>query len=293
VTAKYLAACLLVSAPLRAAAPPTLAECLDGLSAAATTFSATAPGLMATETLDQRGRRGTIDLLRKATPGDLKKSTIRLPEEFRVHQVVSNWTLAPAGEEHALHEVRQIVEVDRKPVIAAGEARHALTIGLTSASDRTKRELLENFDQDELEGAVVDFSQVLLLFDRRHQTDYSFSWLRADTIDSEPMAVIAYRQTGGDEGLTAFHDRTEVRQTIRGEIWLRESDLLPRRITMNTEERWSAKYALRTEAQVDYAPSQYWLVPLTVTHKQFLNADVVMENDLSYADFHRADRIVP
>jgi hypothetical protein len=284
---------MLLSAQLDAATQPGLAECLEGLATAASTFSTTAPGLIATETLDQRGRRGTIDLLRKATPADLKKSAIRLPEEFRSHQVVSTWTLATMGEEHALHEVRQIVEVDGEAARPAAEARHALTIGLTSPDDSTKRRLLENFQQEQLEGAVVDFSQILLLFDRRHQRDYAFSWLREDSIGGEDVSVIAYHQTGGGEGLTAFDDRTEVRQPIRGEIWLRLSDLLPLRITMNTEERWSAKYTVRTEARVDYMPSPLWLVPSAVIHKQFLNADLVMENDLSYADFHRADRIVP
>jgi hypothetical protein len=62
---------------------------------------------------------------------------------------------------------------------------------------------------------------------------------------------------------------------------------------MNTEEKLSPKYTVRTQAQVDYTPSPYWLIPAAVTHQQFLNSDVVMENHLHYADFHRADRIVP
>ena len=272
--------------------PPDIAACLDALAQAASTFALTAPGLMATETLEQRGRRGTIDLLKKATPADLRKSTIHLAEEFRDHQVISSWALHPAGEGHALHEIRQIESIDSK-VIPATEARHALTIGLASADDKAKRELLENFEQEELEGAVVDFSQILLLFSRGRHSDYSFARVRSDSLGDEAVSVISYRQVSGEEGLTAFHDRKEIHEAIHGEIWLRNGDLLPVRITMNTEEKLSPKYTVRTQAQVDYTPSPYWLIPAAVTHQQFLNSDVVMENHLHYADFHRADRIVP
>jgi hypothetical protein len=276
-----------------AATSPTLSECLAGLANAAATFSATAPGLNATETLDQRGRRGTIDLLKKATPGDLKKSTIRLDETFRAHQVVSSWSLTPAGEDRAIHETRRITAVDGKVFTAAPEARHALTIGMVSDDDHTKRALLEDFEQDALEGAVIDFSQILLLFEARRQTDYDFSRQRMDMIGDDAVTVISYRQVSGDEGLTTFHDRIEARLTVHGEIWLRASDLLPLRITMSSEEKLSSRYTVKTEAQVDYAPSLYWLVPAAVTHRQFLNADLVMENDFHYADYHRANRMIP
>ena len=53
---------------------------------------------------------------------------------------------------------------------------------------------------------------------------------------------------------------------------------------MNTEEAFSKKYRIRTEATVDYTPSPFGLVPASVVHRQFLNGgaahdDLMVEND--------------
>ena len=61
----------------------TLDEYLAAIARAAATFATTAPGLMAEETLDQRGRR--------------------------THHVTSSYAFAVIGEERALHEIRKIV----------------------------------------------------------------------------------------------------------------------------------------------------------------------------------------
>lgn len=270
-----------------------LNEVLDGLSRSASTFSLTAPGLIATETLHQRGRHGVVDLLRRAKPGDLRKSRIRLPQDFREHRVVSSWTLAPFGEARVLHEVRRVESFDGRAVAGAAEARHALTAGLISADDRAKRMLLEDFDSQELEGTVVDFGQLLLLFEQSRRNDYSFSASGEDRIGDEAVVKIAYRQVGGDEGLTVFRERSEEKHPARGEIWLRASDWIPLRITLGIEERLSALYMVRTEAAVDYLPSRLGLIPSTVTYRQFLNADLVVENEMKYSDFQRADRMIP
>jgi hypothetical protein len=84
-----------------------------------------------------------------------------------------------------------------------------------------------------------------------------------------------------------FNQRTEDREKTEGQIWLRTRDLLPLRITMNTELLISKKDTVRTEATLDYVPGTYGLVPLSVSQRQFLNADLLVENDLRYADFKR------
>jgi hypothetical protein len=34
-------------------------------------------------------------------------------------------------------------------------------------------------------------------------------------------------------------------------------------------------------------------VPVSVKHKQYLNSDLMVENDLHYVDFERAEAMVP
>jgi hypothetical protein len=278
---------------LRAQVPPDPAEYLDAIARTAATFAATAPRLMAEETLKQRGRRSFVEVLRDAKKDEIRNLEIQLPEDFSVHEVVSSWGFAAFGEAQVLHEIRKIETMDGEAVSDATEARHAMTIGLQSPDDRTKRELLEDFENNALEGAVTDFGQVILLFEKRRQKDYDFTWAGERHLGNQSAAVIRYRQVSGHDGLTVFKETTAQRQPTEGEVWLRTSDLLPLRITINTVETLSKKYRIRTEATVDYTPSRFGLVPLSVTHKQFLNSALMVENDLHYAAFERADTMVP
>jgi hypothetical protein len=274
-----------------------LDEYLDALARTAATFAASAPGLTAEETLDQRGRRGFVEILR-GKKDEIKDLDIRLPQDFRTHEVVSSYALLETGEGHVLHEMRTIVMMDGVSMAAAGSngdsgARHAMTIGLHSADDRTKRRLLEDLEHDQLEGAVTDFGQLILLFARRLQKDYEFTAGQEQRLGGEAVFVLRYRQISGDQGLTFFKERTAERQIAAGQIWLRRKDLLPMRITMNTEEQTSKKFTIRTEATVDYRPSRFGLVPDHVLHRQFLNTSLMVENDLHYVDFHNDRAMIP
>jgi hypothetical protein len=275
---------------LRAQSPPVPDEYLDALARTAATFAETAPGLTAKETLDQRGRRGFVKILR-GKKDDVKKLDITLPPDFRTHRVVSSYALAEIGEGRVLHEIRTIVTMDGKTMATPDEARHILTLGLRSADDGTKRKLLEDLERNQLEGAATDFGQLILLFKKRLQKDYDFSLSSDQQLGGEPVAVLGYRQISGAQGLTVFKDRTEERQPATGQVWLRRKDLLPIRITMNTEERLSKKFTIRTLALVDYMPSRFGLVPASVIHMQFLRAgpandSLMVENDYHYTDFN-------
>ncbi len=209
--------------------------------------------------------------------------------------MVSNYGLAEVGHPKVLHEIRTIVTIDGKPLADSGEARHVLTAGMRSADDETKRRLLENFERNQLEGAVTDFGQLILLFGRRYRNDYRFSMTggRKQRLGDEPVVVIRYRQVSGLQGLTFFKNATEEVEPSSGQIWLRARDLVPVRFTFNTEQIVSRKFTIRTEATVDYAGSPVGLVPQSVTHKQFLNSDLMVENDLHYGEFHRVNGMIP
>ena len=289
-----LSAFILVSAAGQAQAPPDLAECLEALGRTASNFAAGAPGLMSEETLDQHGRRGFIEILR-GKKDEIKNLDFTLPEDFHDHRVISNYGLAEVGRPRVLHEIRTIVTIDGKALDDPGEARHVLTAGLQSPDDDTKRRLLENLDRNQLEGAVTDFGQLILLFGKRYQSDYRFSVNRdrRQHLRSESVFVLKFKQVSGLQGLTFFKDTGEDREPATGQIWLRARDLVPVRIIFNTEEFVSKKFTIRTEATVDYASSPAGLVPQSVTHKQFLNSDLMVENDLHYGEFHRVVGMVP
>ena len=65
---------------------------------------------------------------------------------------------------------------------------------------------------------------------------------------------------------------------------------MPVRITLRTKKALSKSYALLTEAAVDYVPSPFGLVPGTVTHRQYLNTFLMVENDLHYTNYRRPGR---
>jgi hypothetical protein len=274
--------------------PPDLTECLEALDRTASNFAAGAPGLMSEETLDQHGRRGFIEILR-GKKDEIKNLDFTLPDEFHDHKVISNYGLAEVGRPRVLHEIRTIMTIDGKALEDPGEARHVLTAGLQSPDDDTKRRLLENLDREQLEGAVTDFGQLILLFGKRYQHDYRFSVNRdrGQRLGGESVVVVKFKQISGLQGLTFFKGTDEDRQPATGQIWLRARDLVPLRILFNTEEFVSKRFTIRTEATVDYASSPVGLVPQSVTHKQFLNSDLMVENDLHYGEFHRVGGMVP
>jgi hypothetical protein len=267
--------------PLWAQGAPSKVELLEALGNAAATFSRTAPGLGATELLVQRGRVASVDVLKGSTR-EIKKMEVHLPEQFVSHQVSSSWSLSAKG---PLHEVRTIRTMDYTPVDLAHAARHALTLGLQAPDDDTKKKLLEDLEGGTLQGAVADFVPILLLFNEARQADYTFSYAGRNKIDAEPMLVIRYKQVAGAQAFTEFRDRSEKRHPAEGDIWFRQSDLLPLRITLSAEEVLSVRYILRNEAEVDYTPTKFGLVPATVIHRQLLNEDLLVENKFSYSDY--------
>jgi hypothetical protein len=275
---------LVLFTPLRA---QDVAELLDALAGTAANFAATAPGLSADETLDQRGRRGFIEVLKGKVP-TLKNADLKLPDEFTQHHVKSAWSLA--GEAAALHESRTAVEIDGINMAEAGQIRHPMSIGVADS----RRSTLEDFEHAQLEGAVTDFGPLILLFSSRHLTDYEFAMGAPGELDGEPAVLLTYRQKAGDLGLTVFEQRTAEREPVEGTIWFRAADLLPLRISMKTRKALSKSFFVETEASIDYTPSRYGLVPASVTHRQYLNSFLLVENDLHYSNYqHLGPQLIP
>ena len=275
---RLLASLLLLVATLRA---QEVSELVEALSRSAAIFAITAPGLGADETLDQRGRRGFIEVLNGKVP-TARNSDLNLPEEFQQHHVVSKYILNE--DSYGLHELRSSVAMDGIDAEDARAIRHAMSIGVSDP----RRQSLEDFEREKLEGAVTDFGQLILLFTSRHLADYDFS------LSDPGKPVLTYHQKSGSHGLTVFEQRTAERQPIEGQIWFSADDLVPLRISLKTRKALSKNFAVETEASVEYTPSRFGLVPAAVSHRQFLNSFLLVENDLRYSNYrHTGPELIP
>jgi hypothetical protein len=273
--------------------PLTTGTLIDAIADAAAIFARSAPGIVARERLEQRGRRGFVQVLEqqvKKLPKNTRQDgnfTVKLPAEFRTHIVISDYALGQIGETHAIHELRSILTIDGREISPADEARHALAIGIQSPDDELKHRLLENFERNRLEGAVTDFGQLILLFTAAARSHYTFAMGHERLLNGVPMIALDYAQTSGNTGLTVFHERTMSVRSTRGEIWLRTEDLLPMRIIMDAETPVTATLTIRDNAVVDYAPTVYGLAPAHIHHMQSLGPDLLVENDLQYSGYQR------
>jgi hypothetical protein len=141
-----------------------------------------------------------------------------------------------------------------------------------------------------LRGAVTDFGQLILLFTRRELERYEFAAKGTNSLNGAAVAVFSYKQLDGPEALTLIEaNRKDLmrRLPIEGEIWVRENDHVPLRITLVSKEGEGA-FGLREEATVDYAMSAYGaLLPVSTAHRELRGGNTVAENQFTYTDFHK------
>jgi hypothetical protein len=267
--------------------PLTTGTLVEATARAAAIFARSAPGIVARERLEQRGRRGFVQVLEQQAKKQDSNVTVKLPPEFRTHIVVSDYGLGQIGQTHAIHELRSILTIDGREISPADEARHALAIGIQSPDDELKHRLLENFERNRLEGAVTDFGQLILLFTAAAGRHYTFAMGHKRLLNGVPMIALNYTQTSGATGLTVFHEHTMSVRSTHGEIWLRTEDLLPLRIIMDAETPVTESLQVRDNAVVDYTPTPVGLAPAHIHHMQLLGPDLLVENDLQYSEYQR------
>ena len=254
----------------------------ERLAREAQAFEKIAPELVGRETLHQRVM---VAPRLKLRVGDAAKHPIAAWKE---HEVVSEYAFAVLGRE--IHELRQITSVDGKAVAGETQAQNALAKLITSHNDERKRHALEQLEKYGLQGAATDFGQILLLFTRGNLERYEITAAGPRLLGTVPTQVFHYQQLDGPHALTVFRGgsaaKTE-RLSIEGEIWAREADGLPLRITMSATDSSTDK-TLREEATVDYVMSEYGtLLPVETTHRELRSGVEVEENKFTYTEFHR------
>jgi hypothetical protein len=251
-------------------------------------FQKIAPGLVGRETLHQRALAPPHFKMRV---GDAAKQP--QAADWKEHEIVSEYAFALLGRQ--IHELRQVTSVDGKQVAGEKRATDALAKLITATDDERKARALQQLEKYGLRGGATDFGQILLLFSRGSVERYEFTAAGPRLMGTVATQVFHYQQLDGPQALTVYRGNagaggaTTQRLSVQGEIWVREADGLPVRITMvATGSSTDKDKPLREEATVDYAMSAFGtLLPVETTQRELRAGEEVAENRFSYSDFHR------
>jgi hypothetical protein len=261
------------------------------ISEEAEVFARSARAVLSEETLRQRARKP--DARFRPRVGDA--ATKPPKDEYLTREVVSEYGYSSYKDSpNALHEFRTVISIDGKKFQTPEKARRALSLGMTSADDELKKQMLRDFEKHGLIGAITDFGQVVLLFTKRRLPDYEFAVVRQERLGSETAAVLSFKQKAGKEALTVFTTRAAVHNGLQGFIWVRLPDYLPLRIRL-LSARKDGPFVITTDATVDYAMSPHGcILPTRVEHREYVpnepgkpGGQLLTENIFQYAPFRK------
>ena len=140
------------------------------------------------------------------------------------------------------------------------------------------RKLIES-SGSKLKPPINDISQLILLFATATLNRFSFERNGIGFVGPEQAAVFRYSQHDGPESLTIREGRKRRTQPIHGEVWVRADGSAVLRVTVDVARGDD----IRDHAEVDYitrpdgAP-----VPVSATHREYHNGDMVAETIFSY-----------
>ncbi len=248
-------------------------------------FRRVAPQTLAEETLQQRSLKPPP----RFHPHMGKGATAAPPApEYQTREIVSEYSYAALQDSPgALHEFRQVISVDGRPVSTPEKARHALSLGLKSADDRARKRMLEDFRKLGLIDAAMDFGQILMLFTRRELHNYDFRIEGADRLGADEAIVLTYDQRQGQQTMLVFEGKKTIRAKLDGKLWVRKADGLPLRISLRSQWK-EQRQTRRHEAIIEYTSTPFGIVlPASVKHSEFLDQQLITENLFRYAPFRK------
>ena len=256
-------------------------QALPRIGRQASQFWQAASGYFCRETLHQKALTMPKPKLRIG-----RKAIEAVKPEFKDREIVSFYSLSAfRTTPEALHEFRQVISVDGKPTMPEAKALQKFRTVLGSKDDRARTELQEDFDQTNLAVAATDFGQLILLFTRANLGKYSFERDTPALVGADRAIVMKFRQSGGQESLRIAEPGKQVKQPLSGQLWVRESDFAPLRITL-TATRQLESAEIRDEARVDYAPTSSGAVlPASVVYRRYVDNELKVENVSQYSDW--------
>jgi hypothetical protein len=257
------------------------------LSEEADAFRRLAPSLLGRETLEQKAHKAKARFRPRVGAG----AKAPPPIEWQDRQIVSEYGFAAfAGDTETLHELRRVTSVDGRSIADTKKAEESLAKIIALNDDLREKELLKEFQKYGLVGAVMDFGPLLMLFTPREIEHYEFAPQGGQQLGANKALVFHYSQIDGPELLTVFDpasgDKPQ-KMKVQGEIWVREDNFLPLRITLSVGQGQGAK-AVREEASVDYLVTPFGtLAPSSVDHKELRGGQLMIQNSFLYSDFHK------
>jgi hypothetical protein len=274
----------LLAATLSSQDDGRLEAILGRLAEEAEIFAQAALNLTAEETLQQRARKNP----RRFRPR-LGSGPAQPPKpEYQTREIVSEYGFTIFKEAPGtIHELRQVMAVDGRRIVGREQAREALARGVRSQDDRLKKRMLDQFRRYGLSEAAADFGQIILLFTARRRNDYHFRVLRTERLGADQAVVVDFQQKGGAGTLLIFQGKNAIHQSLAGEVWVRQGDWMPLRITLRSSRRVEKAW-VRDEVSVEYAMSPHGVVaPASVVHRQWAGDELVVENLFRYTAFRR------
>jgi hypothetical protein len=271
----------LLTASLFVAQPPTPAQnraVLVRLGKEADNFERNAHRFTGTEMLRQTQPDGT-----RFGTGP-RGITTKLPGV--VHEIVSEYGYVSSDEPGgSLKEVRIVLTVDGLKWKRGKKDLSALAERIGSHDAKNPARTLESYEDYGLRGFLSDAGQLILIFARHGIEKYDFAYDRNEIGASGPIWVYKYTQLDGWQALTIYGEKETVRQRLAGEIWVQSSDLLPVRVTMQSE-RVVKDAKLRDVTLVDYEPSSWGLLlPSHIDHRQYVDQELFVIDEFFYTAF--------
>ncbi len=254
------------------------------LASRAQSFAEQLPNLVGTETLRQRSISYASRLRIRVGEAALKPA----PPKIRERTIHSELAYALRGqEEKNWYELRTVLTVDGKRVNTPRKAREKLLLGLKSDDERQRLKLMEEFSRYGLEALATDYSLTLLLFrpgeiDRLQLEEAGSEFIGADR-------VLRYRFRRQDDGaaLTLYDQKQVVRQPLVGEIWVRQADMTPVRIRLDSRLEQNG-VVIEDTGEVEYDVSRFGVaVPVRVRHTRQVNGQLVNETNYLYENFQK------
>ena len=214
------------------------------------------------------------------------KATQKLQPELKDREIISFYALSSfRSTPEALHEFRQVLSIDGKSTVLEDRALERFRNILGSRDDRAKTELQEDFAQANLTVAATDFGQLILLFTKANLSKYTFQLDSPVFIGADRATVIRFQQSGGQAALRIEEPGKEVKQPLLGELWVRQNDYLPLRITLTSRRQLESR-EVRDEARVDYTVNAAGgVLPASVVYRRYVNDQLTVENISEYSNW--------
>jgi hypothetical protein len=264
---------------------PAVSDLLSRVAEEAEVLQQNAPKALTTETLQQR----TLLPPSRFRPRIGKAALESAKPRTQVREIVSEYSVGALKESASrnLTEFRQVISVDGRKVQSIENARHALSLGLNSPDDRTRKRMLEDFAKYGLVDVATDYGLILLAFNKRGQQEMRLVPAGEEQVGTETAIAFNWEQTNSAAGMLEFLGNQAARRAMQGRLLVRKDDGLPLRVHEWTEHTTNG-HRIRDEASVDYVQSTHgFLTPVSVVHRHVVDGQVITENLYRYDPFKK------